>query len=139
MIRHDESHVDHGLTSAQLEWLLARFADRDAFFIESVELPQELGTVPCGLYGPDMGDEPVAESDVHYAVRGEREWSSRLVNRPSRPTRTVTVVAGPFEEHACVLYTAYGGPCSPQEPGDPGCKDKASSEQFWSQHALAAE
>jgi hypothetical protein len=138
MERHAESHVDHGLTSAQLEWLLDRFADRDSFFIETVELPDELGTAPCGLYGPDMGDEPVPESEVRYANRGEREWPSRLVDRPDRPTRMVTVIGGPHDGHACILYTAYAGPCAPQEPRDPGCKDVPASEQYWAEHALAA-
>jgi hypothetical protein len=40
----------------------------------------------------------------------------------------------------CVLYTAYGGPQAPREPGDPAIKDfaeQAASEIFWSEHALA--
>jgi hypothetical protein len=166
MIKHRDSHVDHGLAEAQLRYLLDRFADRESFFLETVELPSELGTVPCGLWGPAMGDSPVAEGEVIYAHRGQRTWASRLVERPTRPTRLVTVVAGPHEEpcltcrgdglapgsssrcpedrceggklrHACVLYTAFGGPSAPQEPEDPGCKDLAKSSAFWRAHALA--
>src|SRR6185295_17991441 len=115
---HDISHLDHSLTPDQIRHLEQRFADRSAFFIETIELPAELGTVPCGLHGPAMGDLPVLDTEVTYEKRGTRAWRSRLVDRPARQTRMVAVVAGPHEEHACVLYTAYGGPASPQEPGD---------------------
>lgn len=170
MIKHRDSHVDHGLVDDQLRHLLTRFADRRAFFLETVELPSEFGTVPCGLWGPAMGDPPIVEDEVVYARRGARTWLSRLVERPTRQTRLVTVVAGPHEEacphccgdgaaprlvqgsvsrcpedrceggkvkYACVLYTAFGGPPAPQEPGDPGCKDPATSSTFWRDHALA--
>lgn len=137
MIKHADSHVDHSLTEDQLSYLLARFADRQAFFIETITLPVELGTVPCGLYGPLMGDPPVREDEVIRAPRGSREWSSRLVDRPARPQRDVTVIAGPHDGHPCVLFTAFGGPVAPQEPGDPGCKDPAVSAAFWQEHALA--
>jgi len=97
MIKHRDSHVDHGLTAEQLRHLLDRFADRGSFFLETIELPADLGTVPCGLYGPTMGDPPVSEEEVSYAHRGDRAWTSRLVEKPMRPTRKVTVIAGPHE------------------------------------------
>jgi hypothetical protein len=138
MIRHRDSHVDHGFTEAQLRYLLDRFGDREAFFIETITLPRELGTVPCGLYGPLMGDPPIHEDEVHYAARGDRTWTSRLMNElPARDQHEVTVIAGPHDGHACVLFTAYGGPNAPQEPGDPNCKDPAESAAFWRLHALA--
>ncbi len=137
MIRHRDSHVDHDLTEAQLRHLLDRFADRGAFFLETVELPEDLGTVPCGLWGPVMGDPPIGEEQVSYQRRGNRAWASRLVERPTRPTRLVTVIAGPHDGAPCVLYTAFGGPPAPQENGDPGCKDPAASAAFWREHALA--
>ena len=138
MIRHSDSHVDHGLTEAQLRYLLDRFADREAFFIETITLPRELGTVPCGLYGPLMGDPPIHEDEVHYAARGERAWTSRLMKElPARDQHEVTVIGGPHDGHACVLYTAFGGPAAPQEPGDPACKDPTASATFWREHALA--
>jgi hypothetical protein len=168
MKKHKASHFDHGLNDAQVDFLMKRFANRDAFFIETVELPEELGTVPCGLHGPLTGGAPVEESEVAYAKRGTRVWSSRLVDRPKQPVRTVTVIAGPHEEacwhcdgsggigewkaripcgtctngkvkHACIVYTMYGGPLAPQEPDDPGCKDVAASRQFWTVHALTRE
>ena len=134
---HKESHVDHGLSQAQLKYILERFADREAFFIETIELPDTLGTVPSAIYGPIVGDAPVVESEVRYARRGSRKWTSRLCTRPVRQSRLVTVIAGPHDDKPCVLYTAFGGPCAPQEPGDPGCKDVIASEKFWSEHALA--
>jgi len=137
MIRHADSHLDHGLTEAHLRYLLDRFADRNGFFIETIALPVELGTVPCSLYGPLMGDAPIDEDAVTYAVRGTRTWPSRLVNLPARPQHAVTVIGGPHEEALCVLYTAFGGPAAPQEPNDPSCKDPGTSAAFWRQHALA--
>jgi hypothetical protein len=137
MIKHSASHLDHGLTDAQVAYLLERFADRRAFFIETIELPEELGTVGCGLYGPIMGDVPVTEAQVAYRTRGDRAYTSRmLVDTLPRQSRQVTVIAGPHEEHACIVYTAFGGPLAPQEPGDPGCKDVAASTAFWNEHAL---
>lgn len=137
MIKHPDSHVDHGLTEAQLHHLLERFADRAEFFVETIMLPSDLGTVPCGLYGPLMGDPAIREDEVTCARRGERAWDSRLVELPPRQQHEVTVIAGPHDGHACVLYTAFGGPVAPQEPGDPGCKDPAASAVFWRTHALA--
>jgi len=169
MIKHPGSHVDHGFTEAQLRYLLDRFADQTGFFIDTIELPEQLGTVPCGLYGPIMGDAPINENEVRYARRGDRAWDSRLIVQGPigclpRATRKVTVIAGPHEEadvcprcagklgapgacdlcdgygkikYACILYTAFGGPLAPQEPGDPGCKDLTASTAFWRDHALA--
>jgi hypothetical protein len=139
MKKHNASHFDHGLNDAQIDFLMKRFAERDAFFIETVELPEALGTVPCGLHGPLVGGAPVEESEVTYAKRGTRAWSSRLVERPKQQVRTVTVIAGPHEEHTCIVYTMYGGPLAPQEPDDPGCKDVPASRQFWTVHALTRE
>lgn len=133
--------MDHGLTDAQLEHLLERFADRAGFLIETVELPAELGLTRCALYGPAMGDAPVAEADVLYARRAGRAGDSRMVRRHQRPTALVTVVAGPHDGQPCVLYTAYPGPAAPREPWDPGLDDagRAEAEAFWAQHALSTD
>jgi hypothetical protein len=137
MIKHAASHVDHGLNEVQLRYILDQFVDKTAFFITTIELPEELGTVPCGLYGPLMGDAPIPEGEVVHQKRGTRAWTSRLIDKPLRPTRKVTVIGGPHDGHPCILYTCYGGPQAPQEPGDPGCKDPAASATFWREHALA--
>jgi hypothetical protein len=136
MIVTKDSHLDHALTVAQLHFLLVHFEARDAFFIETIQLPLDLGTVPSALYGPAAGDAPVDERDVTYEVRGDRPWTSRMVARPLRQTRTLTVIAGPHEGHPCVLYTVYGGPQAPQEPGDPNCRDVEAAKRFWSEHGL---
>lgn len=140
MIRHADSHLDHALTEAQIAHVLEKFATREGFFHESIELPEDLGTVPCGLHGPSVGDEPIVEipdGEVSYERRGDRAWRSRIVDRPARPTRLLTVIAGPHEGLPCVLYTAFGGPTAPQEPGDPDCRDPEASRQFWAVHALS--
>lgn len=139
LVIHAESHLDHDLSPAHVAWLLIRFADRDAFFLETVELPPELSPVQCGLYGPVLGDESVAEADVRYVVRGSRKCVSRIVERPARNTRTLTVIAGPAHGLVCVLYTSYGGPSAPREPGDtslPTWEAVLESRAFWSTHAL---
>lgn len=134
------SHLDHNLTPEHVAWLLAQFADKDAFFIATVELPENLAPLECGLYGPTVGDEPVAEADVTYAIRGARKCASRMTARPVRPTRLVTVIAGPHEDKPCVLYTAYGGPAAPREPGDltiPSWEEIQKARAFWAEHALS--
>lgn len=131
-----ESHLDHGLSEAHVDFLLERFGDREAFFIESVELPESLAPLSCGLHGPAMGDEPVTEARM--APRGDREYPSRLVDRAPRPTRTLTVIGG-LHEGECVLFTAFGGPSTPREPADPTLPEeqRAEAEAFWADHALS--
>jgi len=132
-----KSHTDHGLTEAQLAFVLETFADRDAFFIETVELPEDLGTVPCGLHGPLMGDAPVVEAEVTYAKRGDRPWASRLVEREARQVRQLSVIAGPAGDDSCVLYTAFGGPVTPREPFDAPDAEREDSLKVWNEHALS--
>ncbi len=133
-----DSHVDHALTADHLAFILSRFGDREAFFLETVELPAELPPLPCGLHGPLMGDEPVPEAEVSYVVRGDRPGASRTTDRPTRMVRTMTVIGGPHKG-AVILYTAYGGPSAPREPFDPGLDEagRAESQAFWAEHALS--
>jgi len=135
------SHLDHGLSDEAIKYIQKKYKDCDGFFIESFRLPQKYGMLECGLYGPVMGDAAIKESQVKYVTRGNRKWPSRMIKKPMRKTSMVTVIAGPHEDDACVLYTAYGGPSAPREPGDPSVqKDQAlleESERFWSKHALA--
>lgn len=88
MIKHPVSHVDHGLTEVQLKYILDQFADRQAFFIETIELPDDLGTVPCGLYGRSWAMNPSARtrSSTKRAahVPGPRGSSSVQRVRPAR-------------------------------------------------------
>lgn len=136
------SHLDHGLTAAHVAWLERRFVSRTGFFLETVELPAELPPLTCALHGPLVGDPPVPEDEVSYRRRGDRPGASRLCARPSRPTRLLTVIAGPEGEDPCVLYTAFGGPAAPREPFDPGLADgelREASRAFWAEHALSDE
>lgn len=132
-----ESHVDHSLTAEQLSWVLGSGAGRDGeVCVQTLEMPEELGTLPCALYGPVMGDAPVTEGFVHYTVRGERKGVSRMMNRGDvRPTRQLTVISGPGpdEGQPCVLYTAFGGPAAPRELFEDNGEE---SRDFWAQHAL---
>ena len=131
------SHLDHHLTPAHVDFIRARFGDRTAFFLETVELPPELPSLPCDLHGPATGETPVTEAEVAYAVRGTRKGPSRLCQRTSVSVRSLTVIGGPHEGR-CILYTAYGGPCAPREPWDETLDDKGRAEatEFWAQHAL---
>jgi len=140
MIITDASHLDHALTPDQIGFIADRFAAREAFFIETFELPEDLGTVPCGLHGPAVGDPPVVLG-VTWAFRPGRQYPSRLVERTTRQTRTVTVIGGPHEGAPCILYTAFGGPLAPKEPADPTLSDadREKSVEFWQVHALSAE
>jgi hypothetical protein len=140
MKRIDASHLDHGLTEPQISHIMATFAGRDAFFIETIELPEELGMVDCGLHGPLMGDDPVGDDECELVRRGDRPNLSRLCDRQPRPTRQVTVIAGPHGDDPCVLYTAFGGPVAEKEVGDPTLTDDdaiAKSAAFWAEHALS--
>lgn len=140
MIIHSASHLDHGLSDGHIKWILRRFASKSGFFIETVNVPRGLGSLPCALHGPSMGDGPVSEKEVFYDVRGGRKYASRLVRRSPRQTRKLTVVAGPYDGNDCVLFTAYGGPASPREPMSPGLNPKETRESmaFWKSHALSA-
>jgi len=136
-----ESHVDHNLTEMHLAFIRERFADRDAFFIETVDLPADLPSLPCGLYGPTMGDDSIVNGTID-AARGTRKYASRLIDRPMRTSRSLTVIAGPHGDASCVLYTAFGGPQAPREPGDPDLgegDERTASVAFWAIHALSIE
>lgn len=131
-----DSHLDHGLSPSHISFLSGLFAGRDAFFIETVTLPDDLGPVPCALFGPIMGDAPITEARME--CRGTREYTSRVIVSSPRMVRTVTVIAGPHNGLPCILYTAFGGALSPKEPNDPTlAPDKREeSEAFWKVHAL---
>ncbi len=134
-----ESHVDHSLTLAQLEWALAQEAPSGEVAVQTLRLPFDLGIVPCGLYGPVMGDTAVPEGDVFYAIRGERKGVSRLMRAgAARQTRKITIISGPHGDTGddCVLYTAFGGPSAPREVYE---DDSEESREFWAEHALAVD
>ncbi len=133
-----DSHLDHNLTPAHVDFVRARFGDRTAFFLETVTLPDELSALPCGLHGPATGEPAVSDTEAFYAVRGERKGPSRLCKRPPVMVRTLTVVGG-VHNGQCILFTAYGGPCAPREPWDETLDEagREKAREFWAQHALS--
>jgi hypothetical protein len=141
----DDSHRDHGVGIGVTVHLLAAAAEErakdtrgpNATTIVTVELPEVLGTVPCALVGPIMGDPPV--TDAFMRRRPGREGDSRMVRAPLRDVRTATIIAG---QHAgrVIMYTAFGGPLAPREPWDPALTTddaRETSAAFWAVHALA--
>jgi hypothetical protein len=139
--RHKDSHLDHQLTSEHVKFVLgldpsAHGDPSEPVRTFTVEMPEHLAPLPCGLYGPKMGDEPVAEADVTYAVRGKRKGESRLVARPMRESRLLAVVAGPHDGHDWVLFTSYGGPVMPREAFE---DDSEETKEVWGEHALSSE
>jgi len=135
-----DSHLDHGLSKRHLRWLRKRFGGcKGGVVVQTLRMPRRLTPLKNALYGPAAGDAPVPESSVYSTKRGVRSWTSRMVARPTRPTREVTVIAGPDGGRSCVLYTAFGGSSTPRESGDPDNPDKAPSKAFWAKHALSDE
>ncbi len=134
-------HADHGITEDQMSFVFGFLseANPEGFFIKQVTIPANLGSVPCGLYGPAMGDEPVAESEVQNIARGEREWTDRLVDRPFRPVDYVQVIGIRGEDGKFTLFTVYGGPLAPQNPADPSNNDPESAKAWWAEHALSSQ
>jgi hypothetical protein len=50
------------------------------------------------------------------------------------------VACQPVDFSRCVLFTAYGGPAAPREPGDSSIaswEELTQSRRFWAQHALS--
>jgi len=140
-----ESHLDHGLSSAHIDFIMKHwalnksiFAGQDVTPIE-VELPAELENLSCGLVGPSTGFPAVPDEDATYIVRNGRKWASRMTAQQAHATRTLTYIVGQYNGEE-VLFTAYGGPCAPREPGDTSLstmEEITHSRKFWAQHALS--
>ena len=114
-------HADHGITDDQMAHIQASLAasvKEDGFFIVEGKIPTELGSVPCGLYGPAMGDEPVADHSVIMEERGDRPYADRMLDAPSRPVNYVQSI-GIREGTKFTLFTVYGGPLAPNTPKTP--------------------
>ena len=134
-------HADHGITEAQMAYIqesLLHSVEGDGFFIARETIPAELGTVPCGLHGPAMGDPDVPDEEVEYLSRGDRDWTDRMIARAFRPVDYVQCI-GIREGESFTLFTVYGGPLAPQHPEDPSNPDREASEAFWAVHALSTE
>ncbi len=136
-------HADHGLGPKHLELVKSVALAADGFFIEVIDLPENCPDLMSALYGPDVGDPPVRDSDVTYEIRNDRKGPSRLIDRPHRPCRKMVVVGvGADGAHDATVFTAYGTQdtkAAPREWWDPSMKphETASAAEFWSHHALA--
>lgn len=134
-------HADHGISESTIEQVLATLKP-GGFFATTTELPSDHVEILSALYGPSAGDGVVQECDVEYVRRSPDRPLSRMINAPKRPTRKLTLIGTVNEAGELTIFTAYGGPLAPREPGDPTLEtesDKAEAHAFWSTHALASK
>lgn len=130
-------HGDHDIPPGLIAWVVARQAP--GLFAVTVDTEREY---PCGLFGPAMGDNPIEDGEVTLVKRSPDRPPSRLVPYPRRTRGKITVIGARGATVATSqVFTAYGGPLAPREPGDPslveGSPEHAESVAFWAQHALS--
>lgn len=144
----DGIHNDHGLTPAHHVFMNGHVEKQTGFFMLSLALPEDMESVPCGLYGPTSGDAIITDAECEGFVRGERRWMDRTVDKEYRPARFLVVIGIVSDDDnsdhsagrkSATIFTAYGsmdGTIAPQAPDDPNCTDVAVSTEFWGGHAL---
>lgn len=133
-------HADHGIKEAHMRLIDALMAGREGFFIEALPLGSLSGTLQSALYGPSVGDAPVADSEVVYEVRGDRAGPSRLIDRPQRPADHMVVIGiGGDDPKVFTAYGNIGDRIAPREWWDASMKphETAEAAAFWREHALA--
>ena len=149
-------HDDHDITNEMRLWLLGGFrelldpdASREATF--EFPIPLAMGVLPCAMYGPKMGDEPMTSDHIMWYPRKGRTCPSRLTKLPMRMSGTISgAYAWDHVRHSLDFYSVYGGPVAPREMGDLEhqsleCGVKlpegaiAESWAFWREHALSVE
>jgi len=131
-------HADHGITDNAAAWKqVTAFLEGAPQGFFKISTHVEGTTVPNGMWGPEAGDEPVSDSECYYENRGNREWTDRLVDRPTRPTTLVQMI-GIRDKDEMSLFTCYGGPLAPQNEADPNNADVQKSKDFWATHALCS-
>lgn len=131
-------HGDHGISKELMQKLIDSIHPT-GFFLKTVELPPEAPDVMSAIYGPIVGDPPVEEGQVTYKRRTEDRPLSRMISKPMRPTRQVTIIGNEIEDQV-TIFTCYGGPAAEREPGDKNLKtleEKEASRLFWAEHALS--
>ena len=153
---------DYGLTSDQLDFVLKQFHGRVGDILACVELPVDLGTIRCNLYGPTMGDDPVPNFSPYgngwlrrddktqpvypYGNGGSVElhladqpWPTRVLYLNSRDSFKVMVLAeAAVQSDEPTLESVAGGPFRPWLPGSRAMPADQYEEAscFWSQHAI---
>ena len=141
---------DPGITKEQWDYVREAVTEIDphGYFMLEIEIPAALGTVPCRLYGPAMGDGPIPRDEVEMVARhpedSERVWLDPIVDRPTRPVTVVQVVGrlgeriGRLDEGNHIeIIRCYAGPDVPSNPQDPMNADVVGASRFWAKHALA--
>ena len=134
-------HSDHNLPQETIDWgfdQLENFLETTQlpFCAHTFRLPDNLPDAENALYGPLAGDLPILESEVTYQQRGNRPWTDRLISKPLRFTRQLTII-GKAIEGDLVAFTMHGGPLADKNPEDPTNTNPEQSRKFWSEHALA--
>jgi len=132
-------HADHGIERTTLDTLVAQ-VDPTGFFLVTLPLPSGCPDVQNALHGPKCGDAPVLDAECVMKQRSPDRPLSRMVARPTRPTRLVTLI-GMEKDGAVTLFTAHGGPSAEREVGDKSMDGDAAaieaSAKFWAEHALS--
>ena len=129
-------HQDHSLTQEHIQSAETALQERGlGFHIVSVAIKTPL---PNALYGPASGDLPITEGTIQK-VREGRQFSDRMIELPTRPSNTMTVIGKNNPDGTTEIYTAHGGPAAERNPEEPGLspEELAASNLFWSEHALA--
>lgn len=132
-------HADHGVSKETIKWALKTIRP-NGFFLRTLKLPIEHRSLMNALYGPAAGDAPVPESAVFYKKRSADRPASRMIAKPKRKTRLLTLI-GMADGDDIEVFTAYGGPAAEREPGDPSMSsaEQAKAVSFWKKHALASK
>jgi len=136
-------HADHSMDSRSLTWCLAQVQPM-GFFLQTFTIPSDHKSAVNALWGPACGDEAV----VGTLLRREgRNYDDKMIDRPTRPSRLVTVI-GVKEQDGFTVFTAHGGPAAEkneqqvrQEFADGKCtqEDVDRVTAFWKDHALSSQ
>ena len=133
-------HADHNLTQEHINFgfskILETLENGQPFCVNTFLLPDNLPDTENALYGPMVGDKPILDSEVTLQRRGDRPWKDRLINKPKRPSRVLTVIGG-IIDGKLTAFTMHGGPLANQNPEDPSSKTPEEDKAFWAEHALA--
>src|SRR5690606_7992850 len=84
-------HADHGVSDEMLKWAVEEIKPT-GFFLKTLTLPSHFPDLQNALYGPSAGDEPVSDTETHLKQRTPDRPHSRMVKKPKRATRLLTVI-----------------------------------------------